>query len=73
MQPTMADVSALLNDHHGFSTPTSIDHRPWLWAAGLLGLVYSTIALCARVTSKWGLLWYDDAILALSYVSCYCH
>ena len=71
----MADVgvSALLNDHHGFSTPTSVDHRAWLWATGFLGLVYTALALGARIISKWGLLWYDDALLAISYVGNFYH
>ena len=67
----MADTSALIGSHHGFDTPTSVDHRAWLWVTGLLSLVYTAVALCARITSKWGLFWYDDAILTVSYVSCY--
>jgi hypothetical protein len=65
----MADGNSVLTVHHGFGTTTPVDQRPWLWTIGLLSLVHSALALCARVTSKWGLLWYDDAILAASYVS----
>ena len=61
----------MLSDHHGFSTTTSVDHRPWLWTVGLLSLIYSALALGARVMSKWGLLWFDDAILTAAYVSCF--
>lgn len=68
----MADGDSVLTVHHGFGTTTPVDQRPWLWTIGLLSLVYSALALCARVTSKWGLLWYDDAILAASYVSHSC-
>lgn len=69
----MADRDSMLTSHHGFGTTTPVDQRPWLWTIGLLSLIYSALALCARITSKWGLLWYDDAILASSYVSHSCY
>lgn len=53
---------------HGFSPPTVDDHRAWLWTAALLSCIYSFLALSARVTSKWDMLWYDDAILGAGYV-----
>lgn len=53
---------------HGFSTPTDDDHRAWLWTASLLSLIYALLTAGARITSKWGLFWYDDAILAIGYV-----
>lgn len=66
---SMANRDSMLTNHHGFGTTTPVDQRPWLWTFGILSLIYSALALCARITSKWGLLWYDDAILATSYVS----
>lgn len=62
----MAD--AFVDTTHGFSTPSDVDHRPWLWAATMLSCIYSLLALAARVTSKWDMLWYDDAILSVAYV-----
>lgn len=67
----MADVWD--NSNHGFTTPSDLDHRPWIWVAGLLSCVYSLLALAARLTSKWDMLWYDDAILAISYAVSFGH
>lgn len=49
----------------GFTTPTDIDHRPWLWVTIILSLIYSFLCLGARILAKWGLFWYDDAILGM--------
>ncbi|KAK5007052.1 hypothetical protein LTR28_005736 [Elasticomyces elasticus] len=43
-------------------------HRAWLCVAAILSLVYSFLGLGARLYGKWGLLWYDDVILAAAYV-----
>jgi len=57
----------------GFTTPTDIDHRPWLWVAIILSLIYSFLCLGARILAKWGLFWYDDAILAAAYAFAVAH
>lgn len=50
----------------GFQTPTSTDHRAWLWVCTLLSLIYSFLCYGARLMAKWDLFWYDDAILGMS-------
>jgi hypothetical protein len=37
--------------------------------ASILSLIYSLLAFGARVTVKWELLFYDDLVLAVAYVS----
>lgn len=49
----------------GFQTPTSDDHRPWLWVTTLLSLIYSFLCLAARLLAKWDMFWWDDAILGM--------
>ncbi|QIW95586.1 hypothetical protein AMS68_001104 [Peltaster fructicola] len=60
------------NDH-GFTTPTGDNSRPWLWTVSLLSLLYSLLALGARITSKWDLLWFDDALLGGAYIIAFAH
>ena len=57
-----------MNDLHGFEPMTPSDHRAWLWVVSLLSLTYSFLCLGARLTGKWDLLWWDDAVLGLAYV-----
>lgn len=52
----------------GFDTPGQLDHRGWIWVAGILALIYSLLCLAARAVGKWGLLWYDDIVLGVSYL-----
>lgn len=52
----------------GFDTPGDLDHRGWIWVAGFLALIYSLLCLGARAVGKWGLLWYDDIVLGVSYL-----
>lgn len=52
----------------GFDTPGQLDHRAWVWVAGILSLIYSLLCLAARAVGKWGLLWYDDIVLGSAYV-----
>jgi len=52
----------------GFDTPGDLDHRGWIWVAGFLSLIYSLLCLAARAVGKWGLLWYDDIVLGISYI-----
>ncbi len=40
-----------------------------LQIASILCLVYSHLSLAARLTVKWDLLFYDDAVLGAAYVS----
>ena len=35
----------------------------------LLSLTYSALCLGARLIGKWDLLWYDDAVMGVAYVS----
>jgi hypothetical protein len=53
----------------GFKTTTFNDHRGWLWITTILSIVYTVSILLARLFGKYGLLWYDDAILGFAYVS----
>ena len=62
-----------LSSNYGFETTSDIDHRSWVWVAGILALVYSVLCLAARATGKWGLLWYDDGILVGAYVAAVLH
>ena len=57
-----------LSDAHGFAPVNLDDHRAWLWVVGLLSCTYSVLALAARITGKWGLLFWDDAVLGIGYV-----
>ncbi|KAK1068624.1 hypothetical protein LTR74_005495 [Friedmanniomyces endolithicus] len=60
-------------DSYGFTTSSPDDQRPWLWTIGLLSCIYSSLSLAARLTSKWELLWYDDALLGVGYAFAYAH
>lgn len=60
-------------DGAGFVPTTDTDHRAWLWVTGFLALIYSLLCLAARVTGKWGLLWWDDLVLGGSYVTAFLH
>jgi hypothetical protein len=57
----------------GFATPNNVDHRAWLWVTGFLALIYSLLCLAARITGKWGLLWWDDLVLGGSYLTAFIH
>lgn len=52
----------------GFEAPGHLDHRGWLWVAGILSIIYSLLCLSARAFAKWGLLWWDDIVLGVSYI-----
>ncbi|KXT02841.1 hypothetical protein AC578_5384 [Pseudocercospora eumusae] len=60
-------------DHNGFATSTETDHRPWVWVASLLAMIYSLLCLAARFTGKWDLLWWDDVVLSAGYVAAIAH
>ncbi|KAK1059879.1 hypothetical protein LTR74_012295 [Friedmanniomyces endolithicus] len=60
-------------DSYGFTTSSPDDRRAWLWTIGLLSCIYSSLSLAARLTSKWELLWYDDALLGVGYAFAYAH
>lgn len=62
-----------LSSNYGFETTSDIDHRSWVWVAGILSLIYSVLCLAARFTGKWGLLWFDDGILVGAYVAAAVH
>jgi len=53
----------------GFGKPTDSDHRAWLWVSTVLSILYTSCFLIARVFAKYGMLWWDDIILGLAYVS----
>ena len=57
----------LLSDA-GLSKPTELDRRGWVWIITILSIVYSVCFLGARIFGKYGLLWWDDAVLASAYV-----
>ncbi|KAK3713083.1 hypothetical protein LTR37_008768 [Vermiconidia calcicola] len=60
-------------EKYGFETITTTDHRAWLWVVSILSLLYSGLVLGARVTGKWELLHYDDAVLGVAYVFAFAH
>jgi hypothetical protein len=64
-----SDDATLSITNAGFATPTSEDHRPWLWVVTLLSLIYSFLCLAARLLAKWDMFWWDDAILGMSWGS----
>lgn len=57
----------LLNDA-GLSRPTDQDRRGWVWIVTILSIIYSLCFLGARIFGKYGLLWFDDAVLGVAYV-----
>jgi hypothetical protein len=61
-----SDDATLYAMNAGFQTPTSDDHRPWVWVVTLLSLIYSFLCLGARMLAKWEMFWWDDAILGMS-------
>jgi len=52
----------------GFGTPTTEDHRPWLWTVSIMACAYSVLTLAARLTTKLEILALEDAIIAAAYV-----
>ncbi|KAF7186246.1 hypothetical protein HII31_12321 [Pseudocercospora fuligena] len=60
-------------DHNGFATTTETDHRPWVWVASFLAMIYSLLCLAARFTGKWDLLWWDDVVLSSGYLAAIVH
>lgn len=52
-----------------FSVVTSDNHQAGIWITSILSLIYSVLALAARMAVKWKLAGVDDVILGLAHVS----